>query len=1478
MDTCIIMALITFIYVFPHFFFYISPSFGSSLFKRLLINLQDIFLSKIFFIHCVDLFVYLLCRYSFVHSNYFLCILSMFSLITMITLTWARMVSLCAIPTKHINYPVNDLIQVTDSYLVVYKIIISMGQNMDDVCAVNESKYSAIRLFLHFVISVTALIGMIYCVFYFARASYALNIITQLRVRIFMLIIMVLMNVFLICFHRPYVNVVLYYTCLVGVVLFAVYLSWLFDPISIGMNNITSEDPHLQILFITNILESGKSKLYFEIYNERMKKHYLFCGRCLLCKGIDEEEKATEVPTFETFQKIFLGILIKKQRLERIENKSYNFIFDFLILLSEINSHLELNYSLHVKFKRLLFKYRNFNGYKYFNLKYIYEQLCDKIKQQENTEQRHFITYYNINQKLQLALDKLIEFILQPYSVVTPRDVLELSENFIQIANKQHKCLNERDKMQYYPLVLMRIVHEELLNLPISKFEGSLRESENYNEDFLNQHFNEDRTMILSLNSTQKAFLVERVGHNLHWYLKRDLSDMFPADFKQYAIQRLNDVIRDSSYKTKLFTFIINKSQTNDSPSYETFSYSFYISPALKEEDFLIFGEYIIGSRGLLITVQFNPHEELVYWISEELSKDLSLINYLNKKNIYKNKEPKTPNRYAKFNILNFMNKVSHRKLSFSGQKNHTFKLFIEFTTNASHYKIFFVKPKRRFKESVFPFFLNKSIFHYTSAHFPNPFQTHLTSSSDENDDNDDDSDDNKSIDVQAENPSDTLKKMKDQYKHYKKRASAWVDDNSSVRTTSTASSVQQKLTTSSQLIFGGHKRTQPIIIYSKRFVYTKSSMVLCSIVMIVFNVLSLFIEISQNQKIREMNSIYTNLRSANSLYYNLISSLFSVICIGDQHGKPCVSYYQEHSLNEIRTNNIKVNLYEFLLHENKYTISEFRDRVKVLKRNIYSLKDATITDAFEQEFQYKKLSITNSNVNVITQSTTFANGLDLLINSVYSIINERNISDHPIYFFSSYPQYDFSYLKNVNAMTAVQIEYYNCFLNYVSYLLTWKNIQVIMSEIIQTHLKVFYRVSMIFMICSFLFHLILGCLLFFYLYSFLWMFMINIEKIIASMRNERNVQYFKKKFTVLKSFCNLYEANPLTLIKHLDDMDWQVQNAKNQKISQTQSKVFTVHPPFAAENKHIMSFNNNRNNKHNFYYSWMSYYDLLSYFFHYVICIIVYYIVLFLVFSLLWEHQMGNTKLIFVSIESISIAESNGFNGLSLSLMMIMTNQTTYISSTHSKTQGGNETLESSLLNSVKVFYDFEKGNKKLIKTINDYFELTCDNFYTKLNDSKIYQVSKLYSENELIAGLINDCKVHRYFEFQDEKIFSQSVCHNLIQFLHSLYQDVSYEGFLKQMKSKILMKLLNQVFIVFRPMRNWLNEVVYNEGIHHSLNQLTLIFVVYLVINNLSEIVLLLLIYFFFIVEVKKINKKINLLLSVVSMKEEHKHYSRK
>ena len=1487
----------TIVYFLPHIYFNTNPSYGGKLFKQFIINIQDVLLGKILFIIFIDPYMHMLFRFSLVHSNMLYCSLSLCVLIAIIIANWSRMHVLCVLPTKLINYPVNELIQVTDYYLLVYKIILSVSNNLDDVYTVNASEHSSVCFFFHFLISVYALSGYVCCLLYFRRAApFTIMVIAQLRFRIFCMSILVYVNVFLICFYRKGMNLVLFHFGVFGVIAFSMYVSFLFNPISIGMNNITNVETHLQLLFISNILESGKDKFYFEIYNERIKRHFLFCGKCLLCKGIIEEQRSSasdnnvcnsdstvnvnlnEITTFEVYQKIFLRILIKQQKLEEKGNRPLNFIFDFLILLSEINSYPQLNYVLHLKFKRLLTKYKTSNKHIYHNLRYIYECLCNKIKQQENKEQKHFLLFYTINVKLRFTIEKLLDYIEQPHMIITPKDILLLSDHFETIADKKHKQLNERDKMQSYPLVLMRIVYEELLNLPLSKFEGSLRESENYNEEFLNQHFNEDKTMIISLNASKKIFLIERIGHNLHWYLRKELCEMFPKDFKQYAMKLFFDIVGNAKTAKKQFTFIVNKSVLHEVPSYETFSYTFYVSPALKEDDFLLFGEYSVGSRGLLITVQFHPSEELIYWITDELSADISLNDYLLSKNILKNKEPKILSKSTKFNLFNFMNKMSKRKLSFSGQKKYIFKHFLEFSTNGAVYKIFFVKPKRMLKERGVPFYPRNSFFQHSITHGANAVNNANTCNN--NNINSSSSSNDSAI---ADNTSDIIDKVKEQYKYYKKKTVICVDDSSSVQTTSTGSIIQQKVFPSSQLIFGSSHSRQPLFIYNKRFIYTKCLMVLCSCIMIVFNIISLIIETSQNAKTRELNSIYTNLRSANRLFYTLISAIFSVICIGDITSDNCTSYYQVNSLNEMLYDNVSINLYEFILYENEYTINEFRDRVKVLKKNIYSLKDETITEAFNQEFAYKKLSIDKLNLTIVTQNTTFSNGLDILINSVYSILNQGNYSEMPIYFFSIYPKVNFSYLRNVDALTTAQMEYYNCFLNYVSYLMTWQNIHTIMSNIILKHIKQFYRTSFIFMIVSFLFHIVLGCLLIFYLYSFLCIFMLNIEKIMTSIKDEKYVEYFKKKFSILKSFCNLYETNPLTLIKNLDNMDWQ-ETVNTQKIQKTQSKLFNNQSHSHSTNTGSSSIS--LLSKHNFntkqqgkrFYSWKSYYSLLSAFFRYVFCITIYYVINFVIFSIFWTDQINNSQIILSSIESISIAESTGFNVLSFALMMIITNQTDlYIKNDnqHVNTTTETETLQSTLLNSLKKLYDFDKNNKKLIKSVNDYFELNCENFYMNINDTKIYQVSQHYPRDQLINGLIHYCEVNRYFEFNDDKIFIQGVYYTLIQFLNTIKQDTSYEGYLQQMKSRTLMKLLNKVFIVFRPLRTWVNEKVYQEGLHNSLMNLTIIFVFYLVVNNLTDILLLLLIYFLFIIQVQRINEKINLMLSVMTIKENNKPY---
>ena len=69
-----------------------------------------------------------------------------------------------------------------------------------------------------------------------------------------------------------------------------------------------------------------------------------------------------------------------------------------------------------------------------------------------------------------------------------------------------------------------------------------------------------------------------------------------------------------------------------------------------------------------------------------------------------------------------------------------------------------------------------------------------------------------------------------------------------------------------------------------------------------------------------------------------------------------------------------------------------------------------------------------------------------------------------------------------------------------------------------------FDKISNYFMIISFLLHIWLGLLLMYYLYSFLNLFILRIDKVIRTLKKEKNKEFFKKKIDLLKTLSLLYK------------------------------------------------------------------------------------------------------------------------------------------------------------------------------------------------------------------------------------------------------------------------------------------------------------------------------------------------------------------
>ena len=56
-----------------------------------------------------------------------------------------------------------------------------------------------------------------------------------------------------------------------------------------------------------------------------------------------------------------------------------------------------------------------------------------------------------------------------------------------------------------------------------------------------------------------------------------------------------------------------------------------------------------------------------------------------------------------------------------------------------------------------------------------------------------------------------------------------------------------------------------------------------------------------------------------------------------------------------------------------------------------------------------------------------------------------------------------------------------------------------------------------------------------YYLYSFLNLFILRIDKVIRTLKKEKNKEFFKKKIDLLKTLSLLYKKNPNTIIKDIN-------------------------------------------------------------------------------------------------------------------------------------------------------------------------------------------------------------------------------------------------------------------------------------------------------------------------------------------------------
>ena len=373
-----------------------------------------------------------------------------------------------------------------------------------------------------------------------------------------------------------------------------------------------------------------------------------------------------------------------------------------------------------------------------------------------------------------------------------------------------------------------------------------------------------------------------------------------------------------------------------------------------------------------------------------------------------------------------------------------------------------------------------------------------------------------------------------------------------------------------------------------------------------------------------------------------------------------------------------------------------------------------------------------------------------------------------------------------------------------------------------------------------------------YYLYSFLNLFILRIDKIIKKLKKEKYKEFFKKKINLLKTLSLLYKKNPNIIMKDINTIykKYMKEKIKTKQLNnQSQSTI-----SFKTKKKKDKLF------------KFTTYFKILSHYFIYNIYIILYYIFIFILFMLIWSSRIRVTNNIVQIIKDVDYAESAGFNGLSLLQLMYFANQTETNLGILLKNETNNY-LSNLFIEAFSTFYIYNKRSKGLIHPISHYFKPNCNNFYEKSNDDLIYKVSELMDFNYK-DGIIDICEKKSFWEYQDEKIFLQSLFYNLHSFV-KLMKQTNPTGYIDKIINSNLYGIFDMVFLLYRPLRRFMNEKIFHDAIHYTSQNETLVLVIYLVISNLTDILLLLIIYFGFFVQIRHLNHNIVKIVSVFTIK---------
>lgn len=1437
-----------------------------------------------------------------------------------------------------IDFCFNESSKNFEIVLLFLKVVVNFNVNILDNSINNDSNTSTdnnilsyYQLFLNGCILFSVILFTIYYIILCTKSSVYFiknGFITKLR--LFFLLTLSTQSIIFILFHNH--TQPTYIVLSISFALLSLWIANEYNPLSFTIKKMNLSDSMEQILIIIYLTTMEKQEDNGRMYIKSIRHHYIFCRTCFLCQKINKvlsikhSDLATETTEeINNVLDIYHNIFLKKIENEINNSKFSIFYYDFLFLIDLMRKQKSFNYQVQYLCKKIISKYKKNNELnKYINLKFVFLNFVTQNSLEESSKFKTIEEHFIITQKI----IKVIRFIkrITKGKIESPKDFITLSEMLTEIKSVEIKrFLGQRENMQLYGIVLLRLIIEDVLSFPIRKEEGSLRKMKNYSEEFLEHHFIYDKCLLIEVLLKQNAFIIRKAGRALVKFVDLDISRIFPPKMKKKGIELLKELI-NSPDKRKTFKYItliptiptkettvltnqlvstLDDDSVNEKFSYYEeeanfeyylFTFVFTVSPSINRSDLTLIGEYYIYPNDVIITSTAASSDCSLGKVDVNLKKSVigspvhSTLDlpYLNKHISNQSSKENTTNPGNEYiyavshnlfneNRLLYIKDICDFKKKFNKQLKNTIKsrqsVIGEPIKSKPTIKNYLYK---RDKDGNYVIQKNNDeyslVFHLMIETSKKIFKIYLLFQTV----------------ILSKKRSSILRNEEALHKiecNVEDSRTAtlqdlnFIDGTSSINTISTsASMISMRYSQNKEKEYKLSKESR-LSSYKNRFKQFTVAIFSFSLIIVSINTTSLIVDFVLNNHLITINTIYNDSRETNRAYYTTLTGLFATVCIGDLNSSYCNNFLSQKMKKLQDDADLISNPFDYLIFENEKKLSQMSSLIKQLKKHIYSLKDKHLSSLFDVEVNYQSFGLIGEIVQLSSQQIKFSSALEVLINSLTIIFNNRNYINEPVYIVNT-NIIDLSNIYNISSIKEWQIEYYNSLINYRTYLLTWKYIRSDLYKRLNQQLTIYEYMSFMFVCLNYLLHIMLFSLLGCYLYQFFILVVMDIDQIIRKTKNKELNSFFLTKYNILLSMCKYYEQSPVHLIKKLDLIHKELLEAKMARLkaktleglsplkheTNTNSQIVndvSIYSLSEDENKKNKSFTFQKYQK-NFISS--LYYAVIQQFITIILLSFIYFTLFFILIIVLWVGAISRTKIIIELVESISEAETSCFNDFALIQLMLLGNITEEeISYTLSNDTA--QYITNDVVQAMKIIYNYEKINKKndlVIPNLESKFELTCENFYTKINDTQLYEVSIDHPEEQYNETIIKLCSYLNLFELSDEILIYKKLFYEISQMVKRI-NNKSYEEIIRMIYSDKMNEMaINELFVV-RQIRTWYNSIVYQKAMDDSTVYETTLLVTYLVVALISEIALFTMLYFLFFNKIREMNKNLSLLINV-------------